>query len=304
LIVVLGPTGSGKSDLGLELAEAYRGEIVNCDSVQLYRYLDIGTAKIPTQERRGVPHHLIDILEPEQIFTAGDYVRLARPLLREISERGHTPIVVGGTGFYVRALLTGLFEGPRRDASLRRRLSERSSESLHKLLRRLDPASAGRIHPNDTNKLIRALEVCILTRRPLSAQFEYNRRPLAGFTVIKIGLDPPREVLSAYLNKRCYRMFEQGLIDEVRRIVAMGFGPNSKALESIGYREAVLHIEGRLTVEQALAETQTNTRQYAKRQRTWFRRESDVYWIRDFGNKPETVLEAKCHVRRFMEEMA
>ena len=299
VIAVVGPTGSGKSDLALELATTFNGEIVNCDSVQLYRYLDIGTAKVPPEDRCGIPHHLIDILEPDQVFTAGDYMRTGRSLLDEISRRGCIPTVVGGTGFYFRALTTGLFEGPSRDDDLRARLGRRTPERLHKLLHRLDPVGAGRIHVNDTKKVQRALEVCILTRRPLSAQ-QPARAPLSGFRFLTIGLDPPREALAVKINARCTEMFNRGLVEEVRRILSAGFPRDSKALESIGYREAVMHVFGELSLEEAIERTQAATRQYAKRQRTWFRREADVQWLRSFGNHKETIESAKRLAASFL----
>ena len=293
LIVVAGPTGSGKSDLGLSLAEAFNGEIVNCDSVQLYRHMDIGSAKTPVSQRRGIPHHLIDILNPDEVFTAGDYQRVGRRTLNEIAARGRTPIVVGGTGFYLRALTNGLFQGPQRNDSLRARLSARKPGSLHRLLTRFDPESALRIHVNDTQKLIRALEVCLLSRSPMSSLYRRSEVPLRGFHIIRIGLDPPREQLIRRIHDRCERMFEAGLIDEVKRILAMGFPPESKALESIGYRESLLHIRGELDLPQAITATQIATRQYAKRQRTWFRRETAFTWLCHFGNQRETFEETK-----------
>ena len=174
-IVVVGPTGSGKSDLALSLAESVNGEIVNCDSVQLYRYMDIGTAKVPTDQRRGIPHHLIDVLNPDEVFTAGEYERIGRATMRDIATRRRVPVIVGGTGFYLRALLQGLFEGPSRNDTLRARLASRKPGSLHRLLTRFDPGAAARIHANDTNKLIRALEVRILTRQPITSLYDHNR---------------------------------------------------------------------------------------------------------------------------------
>jgi tRNA dimethylallyltransferase len=299
LIAVVGPTGSGKSDLAIELAVAFGGEIVNCDSVQLYRSMNIGTAKVPVEERRGIAHHLIDILDPDVIFTAGDYIRLARPVLAGIRSRGRVPIVTGGTGFYFRALIQGLFEGPTRDENLRNRLARRSPERLHKLLQRFDPAAAAQIHRNDTKKIVRALEVCLLTRRPLSAQ-QPDRQGLEGFRVLTIGLDPHRDTLAERINARCVRMFDQGLVDEVAGILAKGFAPGSKALEAIGYREALLLIRGDIDRPHAIERTQASTRQYAKRQRTWFRREANVQWIRSFGNETETIEKAKSLAANFL----
>jgi tRNA dimethylallyltransferase len=301
LLAVVGPTGSGKSDLALALAEAFGGEIVNCDSVQLYRYMDVGTAKVPPDERRGIPHYLIDVLDPDQLFTAGNYIRTARPILREITARGRIPIVTGGTGFYFRALLYGLFEGPSRDQQLRTRLARRGPESLARLLRRLDARAAARIHPNDTQKIVRALEVRLLTRTPITSLFEKDGTPLRGFQTLTIGLDPDRELLADRIDARCLRMFENGLIDEARRIVAMGFPPTSKGLESIGYRESLLHIGGQISYEEAVTLTQAATRQYAKRQRTWFRREASVQPLHAFGNQIKTIENAKRLADSFLK---
>ena len=299
LVVVAGPTGSGKSDLAIALAETFPGEIVNCDSLQLYRYLNIGTAKTPEAERRGVPHHLFDIVLPEEVFTAGDYSRLARAVVKEIAGRGKLPIVAGGTGFYLRALLNGLFPGPGRNDDLRARLLRRPG-SLHKLLHRFDPPAAARIHANDTKKLIRALEVCLLARRPISSLHAQGTEPLTGFRILKIGLDPPRAELLERLNHRCTKMFEAGLADEVQQVIALGYPPTAKAFESIGYREAILYLAGEFTPDEAIAATQVATRQYAKRQRTWFRREPGILWLEGFGNSTQTIETANCFVQSFL----
>lgn len=297
LVIVLGPTGSGKSSLALEIAEHFGGEIVNCDSVQLYRDLNIGAAKTPPDERRGIPHHLIDILDPSEHYTAGDYARAARAVVAEIASRGRLPVMAGGTGFYVRAFLEGLSASPERDPELRDRLSERSGAVLHRYLRRLDPAAAGRIHPNDRNKVIRAVEVCLRSNRPMTELFaEAPIRKLEGFRVWKVGLDPDREQLAARLNARCVRMFEAGLVDEVREILARGVPRSAKALLSIGYRETLQYLDGALSMEDALERTQAATRQYAKRQRTWFRKEVNVLWVSRFGEERETVQTAIHHL--------
>ncbi len=233
LIAVVGPTGSGKSELALRLAEECRGEIVNCDSLQLYRYLDIGTAKVPPSGRRGIPHHLLDVLDPDQVFTAGEYARAARQVLGEIAGRERLPIVVGGTGFYLRALLEGLFPGPRRDERLRARLTLREQRHpgwLHLVLTRFDPASAAKIHASDVQKAVRAVEVLLLTRRPLSSWFGERRDPLEGFRVLKLGLDPPRQALYDRLDARSERMFAGGLIEEIeQRTVARLSGRKQSA---------------------------------------------------------------------------
>jgi tRNA dimethylallyltransferase len=287
LLVVVGPTGSGKSDLAIRLAIEVGGEIVNCDSLQLYKGLDIGTAKVPEGDRRGVPHHLIDLLEPTQIFTAGEYAEAARVVVREIAARNRIAIVVGGTGFYLRALLEGLFPGPPRDAAVRARLESRERArqgTLHRILSRLDPASAARIHANDKNKLIRALEVRLLSGKPISTMFELGRDPLGGFRPIKLGLDPPRKLLHERLDARTANIFARGLVEEVRALLAAGVPPDAKAFESLGYKQAVQVVEGRLSREEALLSTQIETRQYAKRQATWFRKEKAVHWLEGFGD--------------------
>jgi tRNA dimethylallyltransferase len=296
LPVVLGPTGSGKSDLSLCIAHAVGGEIVNCDSLQVYRGFDIGTAKVPPFERQGVPHHLLDIVEPTSLFTAGDYARVAEAAVSEISGRGRTAVLVGGTGFYLRGLLEGLSPGPSRDDVLRARLQGRELRrpgSLHRILARLDPASAARIHPNDKNKTMRALEVRLLQGAPLSAMFERGRAALGGYRPIKIGLDPPREPLYARLNERARKMFDPGgLAEEVGRLLSAGVPPEAKPFESLGYKQALLMVQGRISVEQAIESTQLETRRYAKRQRTWFRKEQGVHWIEGFGGDAQVQTEA------------
>jgi tRNA dimethylallyltransferase len=287
MVAVLGPTGSGKSELALRIAERFSGEIINCDSLQVYRHFDIGTAKLPVAERRGIPHHLIDIIDPNELFTAGEYARLARKALAEISARGRIPVVAGGTGFYLRALVDGLFEGPTRDEDLRRRLAARETRragSLHRLLTRFDPESAGKIHANDVPKVMRALEVCLVTRRPVSDLYREGRDALRGYRVLKLGLLPDREVLYPLLDARCAAMFERGLMDEVRHILSLGFPAESKPFESHGYKQALQLVRGEIGPRDAVFYAQRNTRQYAKRQITWFRREPGLEWLRGFGD--------------------
>jgi tRNA dimethylallyltransferase len=288
LPIVLGPTASGKSELAIHIALAMGGEIVNCDSMQIYRGFDIGTAKVPASARRGVPHHLIDVADPEQVFTAGEYARVARDVLGEIAARRRTAVIVGGTGFYLRALLDGLFPGPARDEKIRDRLDRRENKrpgSLHRILSRLDRVAAARIHPNDKNKIIRALEVRLMEGKPMSELFDRGREPLAGFQPIKIGLNPPRPLLYQRLDARAVHMFKQGLIDEVRGLLAAGVPRGAKPFESLGYKEALGVVEGRLTPEQAVTATQLETRRYAKRQLTWFRKEHEMHWLFGFGEE-------------------
>lgn len=300
LVVVAGPTGSGKSELALRIAEEFGGEIVNCDSLQIYRYFDIGTAKLPESERRGIPHHLIDIVDPGENFSAGEYARRARLVLAEITGRNRLPVVAGGTGFYVRALLDGLFPGPVRDEALRARLEVREARragSLHRLLRRFDPAAALRIHARDTHKLVRAIEVCLLLRRPLTEAFAAGRDPLTGYRVFKIALDPPRQALYERLDRRCQRMFEGGLVEEVRRILDLRVSPAAKPLESHGYRQALQYLRGELSLKDAIFFAQRNTRRYAKRQWTWFRKEPGMKWFAGFGDDPAVQADVLKHLR-------
>jgi tRNA dimethylallyltransferase len=271
LICIVGPTGAGKSELAIRMSEELDGEIVNCDSLQIYKGFDIGTAKVPVAERRGIPHHLIDVVEPANVFTAGDYSRRARETVADITARGKMPIVAGGTGFYLRALLDGLSPLPGRNEALRQRLAGRP---LHQLLKRLDPAAAERIHSNDTPKLTRALEVRILTGMP--AQSQEPPDPLRGYQVRKIGIFPPRLELYARLDARCEWMFGHGLVEEVAGLLARGVPAEAKPFESLGYRQALAVVRGELDLAAAIADTQKATRNYAKRQMTWFRHEPGV----------------------------
>jgi tRNA dimethylallyltransferase len=292
-VLLLGPTGSGKTALSLALAEQFNGEIVSCDSVAVYRGMDLGSAKPSREERARAPHQLIDVADPDKAFTAGEYSRQARTTLHDITKRGRLPIVTGGTGLYLRTLTEGLFAGPERQEDLRERLlrsiQRHGKMWLHRLLTRLDPVSATRIHANDAPKLIRAIEVCLAGRKPLSQVLA--RDPLVGFRLLRIGLNPPREALYQRLNARCAAMFAAGLVEETRQLIER-YGP-VKALDSLGYRQARGVLEGTLTVEAGIAAAQQGHRNYAKRQMTWFRREPEVHWIEGFGDAEETIA-ASC----------
>ncbi len=294
LVAIVGPTGSGKTALSLAVAERYGGEVVNCDSVAIYREFEIGTAKPSREERARAPHHLIDILDPEQQMTAGQYARIGREVLEQIKQRGNMPIVAGGTGFYLRALLEGLFDGPERSDELRERLREiekhRGAEYVHKILRRLDHSSADRIHANDVPKVIRAIEVCLQARKPMTELWEQGRDPLKGFRILRIGLNPDRNALYTRINRRCEQMFEAGLIEETERLMKQY--PSAPALASLGYKQAAQFLRGDINKKLALWAAQQGHRNYAKRQLTWFRREPDVKWLAGFGDDSKLQAQA------------
>ena len=295
VVILLGPTGSGKTALSLELAERFGGEIVSCDSVAVYRGMELGTAKPTKEERARVPHHLIDVAEPDEPFTAGEYSRRARAALRDIAARGRLPIVTGGTGLYLRAMTEGLFAGPGRQESLRARLRSEAQKHgsaawLHRLLRKLDAATAERIHANDTAKVIRAIEVCVAARKPMSqilADRDIGRDRVTGFKLMRIGLNPPRDALYDRLDQRCAAMFAAGLVEETRGLLER-YGP-AKALDSLGYRQSCSVLDGTMSEQDAIRVAQQGHRNYAKRQMTWFRREPEVLWIEGFGDEAETV---------------
>lgn len=303
LVVVLGPTASGKTALSLTLAERFHGEIVNCDSVAMYREFDIGTAKPTVAERARVPHHLFDSVAPTSHITAGEYARQARHVLDEIKARGRLPILVGGTGLYLRALLEGLFPGPQRSEELRERLRERANSRgsgyLHRILLRLDQSAAEKIHANDTPKLIRAIEVCIASRQKMTKLWEqHGRDPLRGFRILRLGLNPDRQALYERINRRAEQMFESGLVDETQRLLEK-YGESAGPLSSLGYKQAAQSLRGELTREQGLRAAQQAHRNYAKRQMTWFRREPEVYWLRGFGDDLQVQHKAQTLTEDF-----
>ena len=303
LIVLAGPTASGKTAIALALASQFGGEIVSCDSVAVYRGMEIGTAKPTLDERALVPHHLIDIADPDQPCTAGDYSRLAREAIRGISERGHLAIVAGGTGLYLRALLDGLFPAPQRHQPLRDKLRARAEQKspahLHRILTRLDPAAAVRIHANDTPKVIRAIEVTLSARAPITREWERGRDGLTGYRILRLGLNPPRAALYDRINRRAAEMFDRGLVEETTQLVER-YGFECRALTSLGYAQAVQVLRGELTRDQAVAATAQGHRNYAKRQLTWFRKDPAILWLAGFGSDDEIQHEAITLVARHL----
>jgi tRNA dimethylallyltransferase len=302
LVAVVGPTASGKSALGVWLAEQFGGEVLACDSTQIYRGFDIGTAKPGLTERRGVPHHLIDVLTPTDEATAGGYRQLALTVLEDLRRRGRLPILTVGTGLYLRALLEGLADVPQRSEELRIRLRASAGENapghLHRLLARLDPEAAEKIAAADEQKLIRAIEVCVLTRRPVSEVHRTGRTRLAGWRALKIGLMPPREALYERIHARADAMLEHGWMEEVRGLMASGLAENAKPFDFIGYRELREVLCGEKNLEEARSAIQQATRRYSKRQLTWFRKDPGVRWFAGFGDDPQLQLEAFAWLRQ------
>jgi len=291
LVAIVGPTASGKSALGVWLAKQLDGEVVACDSTQLYRGFDIGTAKPHLTERRGVPHHLIDVLAPHEFATAGRYRERALAVLEDLRHRKRVPILPVGTGLYLRALLEGLADIPQRSEELRERLRASAEEHpaghLHRILKRLDPQAAHKISPADEQKQIRAIEVCLLARKPISEVHRLGRKPLEGWRAVKIGLMPPREKLYERIHARTASMLEQGWLQEAQELLKSGLDENAKPFDFIGYRELRAVLRNELTLQHAREAIQQATRRYAKRQLTWFRKDSGVQWFPGFGDDPE-----------------
>ena len=304
LVAIVGPTASGKSTLGTWLAQQLGGDVVACDSTQLYRGFDVGTAKPAVEERGGVAHHLIDVLDATEEVTAGNYREWAVEVLGKLRASKRLPIFTVGTGLYLRALLEGLAEMPVRSEPLRQKLRERAAKRgpghLHKVLRRLDAAAAKKIAAADEQKLIRAVEVCLLTRKPLTEVYQSGRKPLQGWRAIKIGLAPGKKALIERVNARTDEMLARGWLDEVRRLLKNGLAAEAKPFDFIGYRELRLVLEDKLTLEEARMAIQQATRQYAKRQMTWFRRETGVCWLEGLGDHPPIQQAA---LRRVQEQL-
>jgi tRNA dimethylallyltransferase len=293
VLAVLGPTATGKSGLALALAERFGGEIVSCDSTAVYRAIDIGTDKVPVSERRGIPHHLIDIVAPDDSYTAARYAADASAAIHGIASRGRLPIVAGGTGLYYRALTRGLFPGPARDAALRARLDRiadrRGVERLHALVRRVDPPSALRIQPRDRKRLIRALEVYLLTGRPLTAHFADTASPLADCDVVAIALRLPAARIAERVAARVDRQFARGVVDEVRRLLASGVPRTAHAFSGLVYRQVIEMLDGARDENATRALIVQENRRYARRQLIWFRKEPNLMWFDGPGEDPATV---------------
>jgi tRNA dimethylallyltransferase len=306
LVVIVGPTASGKSKLAVWLALQLSGEVIACDSTQLYRGFDIGTAKPSQEERQGVPHHLIDLLEPGEEPTAGGFRERAIIVLEDLRKRQRLPIFTVGTGLYMRALLEGLADVPQRSESLRERLRASAAEHgpghLHRILRRVDPVSAEKIATADRQKLIRAIEVCVLTKKTLSEVHRSGRTPLQGWHAVKIGLQPERGELYLRIHTRTEAMLASGWMEEVRGLATGGLPEDAKPFDFIGYRELRAVLRGEMKLAEAQEAIQQATRRYAKRQMTWFRREAGVRWLSGFGDDPGILQEALNFVREELRE--
>jgi len=287
-VAIVGPTASGKSSLSTWLARKFGGEVLACDSTQVYRGFDIGTAKPTHEEREGVAHHLLDLVDPGFAFTAGEYRARAIESLDDLRQRSRLPILTVGTGLYLRALLEGLADAPARSEELRARLEsgadKHSLQYLHRVLRRLDPEAALRIGSRDRPKMIRAIEVCLLTGRPLTEVHRAGRTHLEGYAPIKIGLHPPRAALYDRIEQRVHSMLDRGWIEEVTGLLRSGIPHNAKPFDFIGYSELRAHLEGTVTLTAATKAICQATRRYAKRQLTWFRKEPLVHWLPGFGD--------------------
>jgi tRNA dimethylallyltransferase len=303
VIAVVGPTASGKSTLGIELALRLNGEIINCDSVQVYKEINIATAKVPFDERKGIPHHLIDFISPDINYTAGDWAREAARAMEAIEARGHAPLLVGGTGLYLRALRQPFFASPPTDLELRRRLTaireQHGAEHLYLILKRLDPETATGLYPRDWPRVHRALEVRLQTGRRMSAQKNQRPEPHRSARSLRIlALNPPRDELYKRINERTEAHFAAGLVEEVRTLLAAGVPANSNALGAHGYRRVVEYLDGRRDLQSAIEQTKLDVRHYAKRQLTWFRHEAGVEWFEGFGDEEAIRDRVICAVTR------
>ncbi len=296
IVVLCGPTGIGKTAAAIALAIRFKGEIVGADSMQIYRHMDIGTAKPTQAEQNQVPHHLIDVVAPDEAFDAERYLALTRPVIADLKDRGRVPLVVGGTGFYIKALIYGLFETLPVDPEIRQRLqkevAEQGSPELHQRLGQCDPEAAARIHPNDTYRVVRALEVFESSGQTISAWQQAHAFKTKEYDALQIGLNLQRQALYARIDQRVDQMIDQGLLDEVRGLLQKGYAPELKAMQSLGYRHMIAYLQGQLTWEETVRTLKRDTRRYAKRQLTWFQADSDVVWVeRDDTEKMAALIE-------------
>lgn len=295
-VAILGPTATGKSALALALAKAWRGEIINCDSTAVYRGFDIGTDKVPEAERGGIPHHLTDIADPTSEYTAARYARDAAAAIRDIHERGALPFIVGGTGFYYRALTRGLFPGPGKDEALRRRLDaiagRRGVGFVHRMLDRIDPASARRIEPRDLKRMVRALEVFFLTGRPLTAHFADTQSLIPDVEVLAFALRIPADQIAARVTHRVDQQFARGLLEEVQGLLAAGIPSTARPFGGLVYRQVLEHLDGVRDETATRALIVQENRRYARRQLIWFRKEPNLVWLDGPGESPETLAAA------------
>jgi tRNA dimethylallyltransferase len=308
LVAILGPTATGKSALALALAERYRGEIINCDSTAVYRGFDIGTDKVPLDQRRGIPHHLIDTVDPTVEYSAAQYAQDAAALVREVHQRGRLPLVVGGTGFYYRALTRGLFPGPGKDERVRIRLAaiadRRGVASLHRWLRRVDAASADRIQPRDQKRIVRALEVFYVTGRPLTQHFADTTAPLPEFDVLSIALRLPTAQISERVERRVDEQFARGLLDEIRGLLSSGVPETARPFGGLVYRQALEHLRGVRDEASTRALITQENRRYARRQLIWFRKEPNLVWLEGSGESPDTFAAASALLNGNLERQA
>lgn len=299
IVVICGPTGIGKTATAILLAEAYGGEIVSADSMQIYRFMDIGTAKPTPEEQARIPHHMIDIVTPEDPFDAARYEKMARAIVRELHGQGKLPVVAGGTGFYIKALTSGLFDTVSIDPTVRQRLRNEAAalppEALFARLSACDPVSAGKLHPNDTYRIVRALEVFESTGRPISSHHRKHQFQEHPFRQIKIGLSMERDALYARIDARVDAMLREGLLDEVRKLLDDGYAPSLKSMQSIGYRHMVGFIQGNSSWEEAIRTLKRDTRRYAKRQMVWFKTDTDIHWL-----EPDRTEEMKQLIDSFL----
>ena len=306
VVAVLGPTATGKSALALAIAERHGGEIINCDSTAVFRGFDIGTDKIAPADRRGIPHHLIDIAEPTEDYTAARYARDAAAAIRDIHARGRLPILAGGTGFYFRALTRGLFPGPGRDSALRSRLeaiaARRDVTFLHRILNRVDPESARRIQPRDLKRMVRALEVFFLTGRPLTAHFAETASPIPDVDVLAIGLRLPAEAIAGRVGRRVDEQFARGLLDEIRALLARGIPEDARPFGGLVYRQAMEHLRGVRDEPSTRALIAQENRRYARRQLIWFRKEPNLSWFDGPGESATTIDSVQTLIAERLQE--